>query len=101
MVDREKVEKALALAEKIGAPVSVSIGLWRPEEKTEVSIICYATDAVERILPHVKRIKRTLSHCSGTIDGSAEIDGIKIRIPCIEKHEETKEELPDIVAKNA
>lgn len=96
-IDRAAVNRALDLADKIGRPISVRVGLWDADGKTSVSVAVYGSDPVARVLPHVKKIKRKADCCHNLISGSAEIDGIEISLPSIGKYEPETKELPDII----
>lgn len=100
MIDRELVLRGLEIAERIGSPVFLHIDAYSAG-KTVVGMSVYGGNSVERVLPLVKRIKRTMTQCDGVVNGLAELDGIKIELPCIEHRKQETKQLPDIAAEGA
>ena len=93
-IDKDAMLKAIEIANRIGGD---SVHVYASTYSGQPSVNVYGKDAVDRVLPLVKRIARKAAPCSCTISGEAELDGIKIEIPNIAEERQEPEELDDLV----
>lgn len=96
MIDREKVERALQLAEAMESSTGASVSI---ETDGRISVLIFQSSDISNLLKFVPRIQRKRM-CREEIWGYADYEGIKIQICNVGKCEieYVEEEVPEMLA---